>query len=126
LRHRGRCSVGAEWFPTLARHYRRRSSDPRKLELFTCRIATEAGALVSVLGGLDGLVFTARIGEHAPTVRAAVCARLAWLGLRLGEGANAAGAARIGARDSSIDVRVIATDEEAVIARHTMTTLSDH
>ncbi len=103
MRHRGRCSVGAEWFPTLARHYRRRSSDPRKLELFT-----------------------ARIGEHAPTVRAAVCARLAWLGLRLGEGANAAGAARIGARDSSIDVRVIATDEEAVIARHTMTTLSDH
>ncbi len=102
--------------------------DPRAreaIELFTYRIATETGALVSALGGLDGLVFTAGIGDHAPTIRAAVCARLAWLGLRLDEGANTSGAARIGARDSSIDVRVIATDEEAVIARHTVTTLSD-
>jgi len=102
--------------------------DPRAreaIELFTYRIATEVGALVSALGGLDGLVFTAGIGEHAPTIRAAVCARLAWLGLRLDEGANTSGAACIGARDSSIDVRVIATDEEAVIARHTVTTLSD-
>jgi acetate kinase len=103
--------------------------DPRAreaIELFTYRIATEVGALVSALGGLDGLVFTAGIGEHAPTIRSAVCGRLAWLGMRLDEGANAAGAARIGAPDSSIDVRVIATDEEAVIARHTTTTLSDH
>jgi acetate kinase len=105
------------------------SDDPRAreaIELFTYRIATEVGGLVSALGGLDGLVFTAGIGEHAPVIRAAVCARLAWLGLRLDEGANAAGAARISARDSGIDVRVIATDEEAVIARHTMTTLSGH
>jgi acetate kinase len=105
------------------------SDDPRAreaIELFTYRIATEVGGLISALGGLDGLVFTAGIGEHAPVIRAAVCARLAWLGLRLDEGANAAGAARISARDSGIDVRVIATDEEAVIARHTMTTLSGH
>ncbi len=104
------------------------SDDPRAreaVELFTYRIATEAGALVSALGGLDGLVFTAGIGEHAPVIRAAVCGRLAWLGLHLDEGANAAGATQIGAGDSSIDVRVIATDEEAVIARHTAASISD-
>ncbi|WP_428489079.1 acetate/propionate family kinase [Rhodopila sp.] len=91
------------------------------IELFTYRIATEAGALVSALGGLDGLVFTAGIGQHAPDLRAAVCARLAWLGIRLDAGANAASADRISTSDSSIDVLVIATDEEAVIARHTRT-----
>jgi acetate kinase len=102
------------------------SADPQArdaLELFTYRIAGEAGALVSALGGLDGLVFTAGIGEHAPAIRAAVCTRLVWLGLRLDGAANAAGAARISAPDSAIDVRVIATDEEAMIARHTQTTI---
>ncbi len=98
------------------------SSDPHAreaIELFTYRIATEAGALVSALGGLDGLVFTAGIGEHAPSVRAAVCARLTWLGLRLDVDANAAGAPCISTPDSAVEVRVIATNEEAVIARHT-------
>ncbi|MDQ2803957.1 MAG: acetate/propionate family kinase [Pseudomonadota bacterium] len=98
------------------------SNDPHAreaIELFTYRIATEAGALVSALGGLDGLVFTAGIGEHAPAVRAAVCARLTWLGLRLDVDANAAGAPCISTPDSAVEVRVIATDEEAVIARHT-------
>ncbi len=98
------------------------SNDPHAreaIELFTYRIATEAGALVSALGGLDGLVFTAGSGEHAPAVRAAVCARLTWLGLRLDVDANAAGAPCISTPDSAVEVRVIATDEEAVIARHT-------
>ena len=98
------------------------SSDPQAaeaIELFTYRIATETGALVSALGGLDGLVFTAGIGENAPSIRAAVCARLGWLGLRLDEGANAANALRISAPGSAVEVRVIPTDEEAVIARHT-------
>jgi acetate kinase len=102
------------------------SDDPHArdaIESFTYRIAGEAGALVSALGGLDGLVFTAGIGEHAPAIRAAVCTRLVWLGLRLDGAANAAGAARISAPDSAIDVRVIATDEEAMIARHTQTTI---
>jgi acetate kinase len=96
------------------------SSDPRAreaIDLFTYRVATETGALVSALGGLDGLVFTAGIGEHAPAIRAEICARLAWLGLRLDEAANAAGLACISAPDSKIEVRVIATDEEAMIAR---------
>ncbi len=91
------------------------------LELFTYRIAWEAGALVSALGGLDGLVFTAGIGEHAPRIRAEVCARLNWLGLRLDTQANLANAACISLPDSAIDVRVIATNEEAMIARHTET-----
>jgi acetate kinase len=58
------------------------------IELFTYRIAVEAGAMVSALGGLNGLVFSAGIGEHAPAIRAAVCARLAWLGLRLDSAAR--------------------------------------
>jgi acetate kinase len=103
------------------------SNDPHAreaIELFTYRIAVEAGALVSALGGLDGLVFTAGIGEHSPEIRASVCARLAWLGLRLDISANAAGAPCISTPDSTVDVRVIATDEEAMIARHTQTTLN--
>ncbi|NEU14601.1 acetate/propionate family kinase [Methylobacterium sp. BTF04] len=102
------------------------SPDPRAAEavdLFAYRIAVETGALVSALAGLDGLVFTAGIGEHAPAIRSAVCARLAWLGLRIDEGANAANAGRICASDSAVAVLVIPTDEEAVIARHTRTVL---
>jgi len=104
------------------------SDDPHAreaLDLFAYRIAAQTGALVSALGGLDGFVFTAGIGEHAPAIRAAVCARLAWLGVRLDDAANAANAARIGAADSTIDVRVIATDEEAMIARHTRAVVND-
>jgi acetate kinase len=89
------------------------------IELFTYRIAAQAGALICALGGLDGLVFTAGIGENAPSIRSAVCERLAWLGLRLNDAANAAGADPISTPDSAIEVRVIATDEEAMIAHHT-------
>jgi acetate kinase len=98
------------------------SKDPHAaeaIELFTYHIACEAGALVSGLGGIDGLVFTAGIGEHAPAIRAAVCARLAWLGITLDEAANAASAQHISAPGSKIAVLVIATDEEAMIAQHT-------
>ena len=104
------------------------SPDPRAAEaidLFAYRIAVETGALVSALGGLDGFVFTAGIGEHAPAIRAAVCARLGWLGLRLDEGANTVNAGRISTPDSAVEVRVIPTDEEAVIARHTRATVRD-
>lgn len=98
------------------------SDDPHAraaIDLFTYRIAIQAGALVSALGGLDGLVFTAGIGENAPAIRAAICNRLAWLGLRVDSAANAAGADRISASGSSVEVRVIATNEESMIARHT-------
>jgi acetate kinase len=93
------------------------------IELFTYRIATEAGALVSALGGPDGLVFTGGIGQHSSAIRSEICARLAWLGVRLDADANAASLARISAQASQIEVRVLATDEEAMIAQHTRTTL---
>jgi acetate kinase len=88
------------------------------IELFTYRIALEVGAMTSALGGMDGVVFTAGIGENAPEIRAAVCKRLAWLGVRLDQGANARNDFCISAPSSSIDVRVMATDEEAMIAHH--------
>lgn len=102
------------------------SADPRAreaVELFTYRIAREAGALVSSLGGLDGLVFTAGIGENAAEIRRQVGERLAWLGISLDDQANARHAAVINAPDSRIVVRVLPTDEERMIALHTMRTL---
>jgi acetate kinase len=98
------------------------SDDPRAseaVELFTYRIATEAGGLASALGGLDGLVFTAGIGEHSASIRGAVCDRLAWLGVRLDQHANSGQPGRISSPDSAVEVWVIPTDEEAVIADHT-------
>jgi acetate kinase len=98
------------------------SSDPRAaeaLELFCYRIASAVGALATALGGLDGIVFTAGIGEHAAPVRAAVCQRLAWLGVELDDAANVAGTGLISRPGSSIEARVLATDEEAMIAHHT-------
>ncbi len=90
------------------------------IELFTYRIAACAGAMASALQGLDGFVFTAGIGEHAKAVRSAVCHRLAWLGLDIDEAANAAGSGRISTPDSRVEVRIIPTDEEAMIAQHVL------
>ena len=98
------------------------SDDPRAreaVELFTYRIATETGGLVSALGGLDGLVFTAGIGEHSAAIRSAVCDRLAWLGIALDPAANAGQPGRISSPGSAVEVWVISTDEESVIAGHT-------
>lgn len=98
------------------------SDDPRAREavaLFCFRAAWQAGGLAVSLGGLDGLVFSAGIGEHAPEIRAGICAHLAWLGVALDEDANRAGRERISAEGSRVQVWVIPTDEEAVIARNT-------
>jgi len=85
------------------------------------RIAREIGALTGSLGGLDGLVFSAGIGEHAPAIREMVCARLGWLGVALDQAANRQPKpALISAAESRIEVRVVPTDEEAMIARHTL------
>ena len=78
---------------------------------------------MAALEGLDGLVFTAGIGEHDVALRAVVCERLAWLGIRLDETANALNATRISASNSAVEVLVIPTDEESVIARHTEETI---
>lgn len=78
------------------------------------------GAYATVLGGLDAFVFTAGIGEHSVPIRAALCGKLAWLGAKLDERANAAGGPRISAPDSRVSVWVIPTNEEVMIARHTL------
>lgn len=86
------------------------------IDLFTLRIAGEVARLATTLGGLDGLVFTAGIGEHQPPIRAAVARHLTWLGLELDDAANASNAEAIHADASKISAFVIPTDEERVIA----------
>jgi acetate kinase len=92
--------------------------------LFAYRAGREAAALVSSLGGLDGFVFTAGIGEHDAAMRARICTRLGWLGVVLDAAANAAHAGVISAAGSTVPVRVIPTDEERMIALHTIATLA--
>ncbi len=87
--------------------------------LFCYRIGRELGSLAAALGGLDAIVFTAGIGEHAAAVREAVCRDAAWLGVALDRAANAHHGPRISTPDSRVAVWVIATDEESMIARHT-------
>lgn len=99
------------------------SGDPpakEAIELFVYRVVREIGALTSSLGGLDGLIFTAGIGEHAPEIREMVCARLEWLGVALDREANQRNAALISTVESALMIRVIPTDEEAMIVRHTL------
>jgi acetate kinase len=97
------------------------SGDPRAkeaIDLFVFRVVREIGAMTASMGGCDGLVFTAGIGEHAPPIREQVCARLGWLGFALDAGLNAAGEGRIAAAASK-PIWVTPTDEERMIATHT-------
>lgn len=87
--------------------------------LFVYRVARETAALANALGGIDGIVFTAGIGENAAAVRAMVCERLDWLGIELDAAANARGDAVITTPSSRVRVRVIPTREEHMIALHT-------
>jgi acetate kinase len=84
------------------------------------RITRELGSLAAALGGLDVLVFTAGIGEHAAPVRARVCEEAAWLGVRLDPAANLRGGPRISTAESPVSAWVIPTNEELMIARHTL------
>lgn len=88
------------------------------LDLFTYRICRELGALTAVLGGLDMLVFTGGIGEHAWSIREAVCQRCEWLGIHLNLEANQNNELCISSQHSAVDVYVIPTDEEWIIANH--------
>jgi len=101
----------------------RASPDPRAAEaiaLFVYRIIRELGSLMAALGGLDGLVFTGGIGEHDAQIRSGVARSVAWLGLELDEARNAKGAGRISSDTSHISAWVVPTDEEGMIAQHTM------
>ncbi len=103
------------------------SDDPhakQAIALFVYRIGREIGSLAAALGGVDALVFTGGIGEHSAPVRAQVCHQAAWLGLDLDEKANLAAATRISMPDSKLSAWVVPTDENLMIARHTVKLIS--
>jgi acetate kinase len=98
------------------------SNDPRAaaaIDLFVYRIGRELGSLAAALQGLDGLVFTAGIGEHSPLLRERICNGAAWLGVELDKKANEAGGPCLSAPQSAVSVWVIPTNEELMIALHT-------
>lgn len=102
--------------------------DPRAklaLDHFGYRIALFAGMLASAMGGIDAFVFTAGIGENAPSIREAVVRRLAWLGIEIDLKANAGSALLISSEQSHVACYVIPTDEEWMIASHTLRLLRD-
>jgi acetate kinase len=104
------------------------SSDPRAklaVDLFVYRIGRELGSLAAALGGLDAVVFTAGIGEHAAPIRERVCRQAVWLGVELDPQANAQHGPRISAATSRTAAWVIPTDEELMIARHTRGLLAE-
>lgn len=99
------------------------SSNPNAafaIELFCYRASRELGSLAAALGGLDALVFTGGIGEHAAPVRAAIVRASAWLGLELDDAANRSHGPRITTAESRVAAYVVPTDEELMIARHTL------
>ncbi|MFG1400499.1 acetate/propionate family kinase [Xanthobacter sediminis] len=99
------------------------SGDPQAklaVDYFVYALVKFIGAYTALLGGLDALVFTAGIGENSAVVRARVLERLEWLGLKLDPAANAANGPRITTADSTAAAFVIPTDEELMIARHTL------
>jgi acetate kinase len=102
------------------------SADPRArlaIEYFVYRIGLSAGMLAAALQGLDAFVFTAGIGENSATIRAHVAGRLAWLGVTLDPAENSRHARLISRSDSRIPVYVVPTDEELMIAQHTLSLL---
>jgi acetate kinase len=89
------------------------------VEYFVYRAAREIGALAAVLGGIDGLVFTAGIGENSAEIRRRIGESCAWLGVEIDGPANEAGGPRISTAGSRASAWVIPTNEELMIARHT-------
>ena len=103
------------------------SKEPRAelaLDLFIYRIGRELGSLTAALGGLDALVFTAGIGENAVAIRERICRDAAWLGVKLDAAANARGGPCITTARSKVAAWVLPTNEELMIARHTLRLLS--
>jgi acetate kinase len=94
------------------------------IDLYCFRIVREIGSLAAAIGGVDALVFTGGIGEHAGEIRRRVCCRLGWLGGELDETANAANALHVSATGSALELLVIPTNEEWMIAHHTQTLLN--
>jgi acetate kinase len=102
-------------------------SDPRahlSLDYFVYRVGLHAGLLAAALGGIDAFVFTAGIGENSPVMRARIADRLVWLGGELDAAANAENATTISTAESRFPIYVIPTNEELMIARHTLAILT--
>jgi acetate kinase len=102
------------------------SEDPKAklaVDYFVYRIGLNAGMLAAALQGLDGFVFTAGIGENSVRIRARIADQLRWLGVTLDEAENSRHAHLISGPDSRIPVYVIPTDEELMIAQHTLALL---
>jgi acetate kinase len=89
------------------------------VDLFVYWIGREIGSLAAAMGGLDALIFTGGIGEHAHQIRARVCRQATWLGVVLDEAANRRGERRITVANSATSAWVIPTDENLVVAQHT-------
>jgi acetate kinase len=99
------------------------SDDPAAafaIDHFTYRCGLHAGQLAAALGGLDAFVFTAGIGENSPEIRARIAERLAWLGAEIDPAANERAETLISSPASRIPLLVVPTDEELMIARHTL------
>jgi acetate kinase len=96
------------------------------LDYFVYRIALLTGMLAAAMGGIDAFVFTAGIGENSPAIREAVVRRLSWLGLEIDTVSNAGGGPLISTRGSRIPCYAIPTDEELMIAHHTLRVLRAH
>lgn len=90
------------------------------VQLFVYRVGRELGSLCAALEGLDALVFTGGIGENAAEIRAHICRNAGWLGIDIDTAANTRGDPEISTAASSVAVLVIPANEEAVIARHTL------
>ena len=88
------------------------------IDVFSYRVARHIGSLAPALGGIDGIVFTAGVGENATPVRSAICRACGWLGLALDEAANRRHQTRISTPGSHVAAYVIKTDENLMIARH--------
>jgi len=104
------------------------SSEPRAqlaVDYFVYRVAKEIGALVAVLGGVDGLVFTAGIGENSAEIRARIVKACGWLGMTLDQDANQRGGPCITVASSTVSAWVVPTNEELMIARHTRALVTD-
>jgi len=95
------------------------------IDLFCYRAKKYIGAYAAALGGLDALVFTGGIGEHAPAIRERICSGLDFLGIHLDTGQNATNAPVISASDSRVNVRVMQTNEDLMIVRHVITVLGE-
>jgi acetate kinase len=89
------------------------------IEYFVHRIRRELGAMTAILSGLDALVFSGGIGENSSRIRDSVCRDFEWLGIEIDEKRNAAGETTVSSDRSPVQVFVIPTNEEKMIARHT-------